>query len=363
MAKKVFEAINMGGVDLINRTVRSATVMSLATEEGYVTDELVEAYKELSEGMVGLIISGTIGVMEEDVFDLKNMRAHDDTYTEGLKKLVSEVHKGKSKIMAQLGHSSNLVHCNPKVPPLAPSAVKDFSSGLEATEMTKEDILKFKRDFIDAAKRCQEAGFDGVQVHAAHGYLLSKFLTPYYNRRKDEYGGNLENRLRIVFELLEEIKEACGKDYPVFLKINSSDFIEGERGFTPEECEAAAKVLSIGGYDAIEISGGLSGKSVGPARMKVLSKDKEAYHRAYAERIAEEITAPVILVGGIRSLEVAEEVIRDTRVEAVALSRALVREPGLINNWFHSGTEKAKCISCNQCFNRDGSTCVFNRKA
>lgn len=361
MRKKVFEGINLGGIELINRTVRSATVASFATEDGYVTDELINVYKELAEGMVGLIITGTIGVMSDDVFDLKNLRVHDDSYIDGLKTLVSEVHKGKSKIMAQLGHSSNLVYCNPNVPPLAPSAIRDFSSELQATEMTKKDIERFKTDFIAAAKRCQEAGFDGVQVHAAHGYMLSKFLTPYYNQRTDEYGGSLENRLRIIIELLDEIKKACGKDYPVFLKINSSDFIE-EKGFTFEECKVAAKVLSNAGYDAIEISGGLAGTDIGPARMRVLSKDKEAYHRTFAEEIAKEIAVPVILVGGIRSIEVAEEVILDTEIEAVALSRALIREPKLIANWFNGNREKAKCISCNKCFNPNGSVCIFNKK-
>lgn len=359
--KRLFEPTCLGGIYISNRTVRSATVSSLATEDGYVTDELINYYNELAQSEIGLIITGTVGVMQNDIFDLKNLRIHDDSYINGLTKLADDVHINRSKIIAQLGHNSNLTYKTVSVPPLAPSAVKDFSTGQEATEMTKKDVEDFKVEFVKAAKRCQEVGFDGIQVHAAHGYLLSKFLTPYYNRRRDAYGGNVENRVRILIEILEGVKEICGKDFPVFAKINSSDFIERDGALSFEDCEEAVKMLSEAGYDAIEISGGLAGTSIGPARIKILSVKQEAYHREFAENIAKEITAQVVLVGGIRSLEIAEEIISETNIDAVAFSRPLISEPHLIKRWQEQSRKKSKCVSCNRCFNPDGSTCVLNK--
>jgi len=335
MSKKVFEKINLGGIEVNNRFIRSATVVQKATIDGYVTEDLLDIYRELSEGQVGLIITGTMGIIE-GADDSKLLRIHDDSYLEGLKKLVDVAHKNHSKIIPQLGHGGTL-------------------------QMTKVEIQSFVEQFGEVALRSKKAGFDGVQVHAAHGFLFSKFLSPYHNRRTDEYGGSLENRTRIMLEVLNSIKIKCGIDFPVFIKINSSDFFENGNGFTFEECKEAAKIFADAGFDAIEISGGAAGGEYGPARSKIHLKEQEAYHKDYAAEIAREVSIPVILVGGIRSLEVAEDILEETNIEAISFSRPLIREPQLIKRWIEGNTEKAKCVSCNRCFNPEGASCIFNK--
>lgn len=334
MNKRLFEKINIGGIEVNNRFMRSATVSQKANIEGYVTEDILNMYRELSEGQVGLIITGTMGIIK-GADNSKLLRIHDDSYLEGLKKLTDVVHKNNSKIIPQLGHGGSL-------------------------GMTKVEIKDFVDKFGEAALRSKKAGFDGVQIHAAHGFLFSKFLSPYYNRRTDEYGGSLENRVRIIIEVLNNIKIKCGKEFPVFIKMNSSDFFRNGNGFTFEESKHAAKIFSDSGFDAIEISGGAAGGEYGPARSKIHSKEQEAYHKEFSEKIAKEVSIPVILVGGIRSLEVAEEILKETKIEAISLSRPLIREPKLIKRWAEGTIEKAKCVSCNNCFSPEGITCIFN---
>lgn len=364
MNELVFQKTNIGGIEVKNRFVRSATVSGVGTIDGYVTEAVIDKYKNFSEGQVGLIITGTIGVVEDDAFAPKTLRIHDDSYIEGLKKLTDTVHKYDSKIMAQIGHNGTLVYPKPKYQILGPSEVKDLATEIIAKEMTKNDIKDIVEAFTQGAVRSKKAGFDGVQIHAAHGFLLNKFLTPYYNRRNDEYGGSVENRTRIIAEIMNNIKIKCGNEFPVFIKINGSDFLEDERGkgFTFEECREATKILSEAGYDAIEISGGLVGEKRGPAITKIHTKEQEAYHRNYAKIIAEEVSTPVILVGGIKSLEVAEEILNETKIEAISLSRPLIRESKLIKRWIEGDKKKATCVSCNMCFTTEGRVCIFNNR-
>lgn len=361
MNKLVFEKTNIGRVEVKNRFIRSATVSGVGTIDGYVTEEVLNKYRDFSEGQVGLIITGTVGVMEDDPFAPRTLRIHDDSYIEGLKNLTDMVHKDNSKIIAQIGHNGALIFSKPKNQPIGPSEVKDSASGIIAKEMTKNDIENIVEAFGQAAVRSKKAGFDGVQIHAAHGFLLNKFLTPFYNRRNDEYGGSVENRTRIIVKILNNIKTKCGKEFSVFLKINSSDFLEDKKGFTFEDCKEACEIFSEAGYDALEISGGLVGEKYGPARTKIHTKEQEAYHRELAEIIAEEISTPIILVGGIKSLEVAEEILKETKIEAISLSRPLIREPKLVKRWIEGDTQKATCISCNKCFTTEGVVCIFNK--
>lgn len=362
MIKKVFEKTNIGGIEVNNRLVRSACGSGVATVDGYVTDNVIEWHRDIAEGQVGLIITGMMGITDDGNFPAKVLRIHDDSFIEGLSKVTNIVHNNKSKIISQIGHHGALLFSETKTQPIGPSEVEDFISGIKAKEMTKNDIKNMISEFVKAAIRSKKAGFDGVQVHAAHGFLLNKFLSPYYNRRNDEYGGSIENRTRIIVEIFNGIKEECGKDFPIFLKINSSDFLKNNEGFTFEECKEACKILAEAGYDAIEISGGIAGGEVGPARPKIKTKEDEAYQREYAQSIAEEIDTPVILVGGIKSLEVAEEILQETKIQAISMARALTMEPKLIKKWIEEESEKSKCISCNKCFGTEGELCIFNRK-
>jgi 2,4-dienoyl-CoA reductase-like NADH-dependent reductase (Old Yellow Enzyme family) len=215
--------------------------------------------------------------------------------------------------------------------------------------MTLEQIQRTIEDFGQGAIRAKEAGFDGVQIHAAHGYLLSQFLSPYFNKREDEYGGNIINRARIVMEVLRRIREGVGERFPVLLKMNSQDFMEG--GFCVEEMVEVAAMLQSEGIDAIELSGGAhhSGKYM-PLRAGSLDlPEDEVYYRYEASRYKQKIRAPLMLVGGIRSYQVAEKIVTEGLADYVSLSRPLIREPDLINRWKSGDLRKAMCKSDNQC--------------
>lgn len=188
---------------------------------------------------------------------------------------------------------------------------------------------------------------------------MSRFLTPYYNRRTDEYGGCIENRARIILEVYDNIRKKCGYDFPIFIKMNACDFLE-ENGFTFEDSKQLSKILSDVGIDAIEISGGLIISKYAPSRVGIREKTDEAYHREFASNIAKNVDVPVIVVGGFRSFDVIEEVIDNTEIEAVSLARPFIIEPKLVTRWIEGDTRKSKCISCNKCFNVHGTRCIFN---
>ncbi|MCF8109539.1 MAG: NADH:flavin oxidoreductase, partial [Desulfohalobiaceae bacterium] len=197
--------------------------------------------------------------------------------------------------------------------------------------------------------RAREAGFDGVQVHSAHGYFLNQFLSPKFNHRQDEYGGDIENRARIHQRICRAIREAVGEEYPLLIKMNSRDF--AENGLELQDSLAAAKILAASGLDGIEISGGLGlNKTKIPSRMGIDSREKEAYFSQEAKAFREAVELPLFLVGGIRSLDVAEELIENQAVDYISLCRPLIREPDLVKRWKNGDRSRAACVSDNLCF-------------
>lgn len=203
--------------------------------------------------------------------------------------------------------------------------------------------------YVDAARRAQSAGFDGIQLHSAHGYLLSQFLSPWFNRRTDQYGGTGENRVRIHIETIRAIREVVGNDYPMLAKINSQDFSEG--GLVVGDSIAAAGRMVEAGLDAIELSGGLlTGGRLSPSRPNIDTPEKEAYFQDAAGAFKRALGVPLILVGGIRSMEVAERLLTEKGADYVSMSRPLIREPDLIQRWRSGDRSRAQCISDNLCF-------------
>jgi len=216
--------------------------------------------------------------------------------------------------------------------------------------MAEDEIWEVVRAFGDGAKRAREAGFDAVQIHGAHAYLLSQFLSPYTNRRRDEWGGSLENRLRIHREIYWDIRQKAGKDYPVLIKIGVQDGFPNGLEFS--EGKLAAKNLAESGFDALEISQGLRG--IGSEntefRTKINVLDHEAYYRNWSREIKNQVDVPVMMVGGLRTFKLMEEIIQKKEADFISLSRPLIREPGLVNDWKRGDHHRAKCISCNECF-------------
>jgi 2,4-dienoyl-CoA reductase-like NADH-dependent reductase (Old Yellow Enzyme family) len=355
------EPKKIGNLMIKNRFVRAATGERLANDDGSVTNEFLQFYKILAEGGVGLIITGITYVHPSGQALLNQMAIDRDALIPGLKKLIKTVHDHGDgcKIVVQLAQSGrqSLVVDSP----LAPSALYEPMFGKMPREMTIEDIEETIKYFAEAARRAKEAGFDAVQIHAAHGYLLSEFLSPYTNKRIDEYGGNTENRCRIIKEIYNKTVELVGKDFPILIKMNVDDFLDG--GIDLNESKKIAEKFSKIGFAAIETSGCMwetalrSAEELGwepafnpEARINIDSKDKEAYHLPYAREIKKLIDVPLILVGGIRSLDVIEELLEQGSADFVSLCRPLIREPDLPNKWLKgSGENTCKCISCNSC--------------
>ena len=268
---------------------------------------------------------------------------------EGLKKMTSAAHAAGGKIAAQLAHAGcrAAVSFSHRIPLL----MSDFEGLMNSPgkEMERTDIRNIVTAYVDASRRAKGSGFDGVQLRAAHGYLLNQFLSPAYNRRQDEYGGSVSNRARILLDISRGVRETVGKDYPILVKMNCQDFIP--KGLTLADSLQTAQLLAQAGIDAIELSGGmLSSGKLSPSRMGINSQEKEAYFREEARSFKKQISVPLILVGGLRSLEVAERIVEEGIADYLSMCRPFIREPGLINRWKSGDRCKAKCLSDNQCF-------------
>jgi len=361
----LFEQTEIRGMRLSNRFVRSATWEAMAGQDGSVTPALVRLMRDLAEGDVGLIISSHAYVRPEGQAGPKQLGVYQDELIPGLREMAEAVHRHGGKIALQLAHAG--LFANPKLTgrmPLAPS----MASGVEnvsVQEMTLQDIEEVIEAFGEGARRAKEAGFDAVQIHAAHGYLLSQFLSPFFNRRTDAYGGPVRNRVRIVQEVIRCIRSVVGEDFPVLIKMNCKDFLD--RGLSLQESVEAARILQEEGLCAVEISGGclLSGPNI-PSRVGISSKEKEAYFREAGRAFKEALKIPVILVGGLRSFEVAEGLVTRGEADFISMSRPLIREPHLIRRWREGDRRPAACLSDNQCFGpvRAGESlhCVVERK-
>jgi 2,4-dienoyl-CoA reductase-like NADH-dependent reductase (Old Yellow Enzyme family) len=346
----LFESTSMRGMNTGNRFVRSATWEGAAEADGSVTHRLVDMYRQLARGGVGLIITGHAFVTKEGQAAPFQLGVYSDGQIPGLAEIAGTVHGEGGRIVMQLAHAGSRATSRlTGLEPLGPSPV-DRPSGPVGREMTGEEIKTLTQAFAVAALRARQAGFDGVQIHGAHGYLLSQFLSPLQNRRKDEYGGDAENRTRIVMEVLKAIRGAVGADYPVLIKLNSDDFVPG--GVTVEDMLYTALKMEEGGIDGVEMSGGTfeSGRKNPSRPGKPEAGESEAYYEAAAGRYKEKIGAPLILVGGIRSIETAERLVAQGKADYISLSRPLIREPGLINRWKSGDRRPAACVSDNGCF-------------
>ena len=361
----LFESTTINGMKLNNRFVRSATHEAMAGTDGTVKPPLLACMADLARGEVGLIITGHSHVALEGQAGPRQMGIYSDRMMDGLKELASVVHDNGGAVAVQLAHAGRWAKGKAPHAPLAPSDYikKDVKA---ASAMTVEEIQQTIAAFGDAADRAVKCGFDAVQIHAAHSYLLSQFLSPRYNGRTDAYGGSLENRARLLLAVYQEIRSRVGAGFPVMVKMNSEDFVDN--GMTLEEMLKVAHMLEDKGLDAIEMSGGtfesgrLTPSRVGTAK----SEDREVYYREAARAFKKEIRIPLILVGGFLSFSVAEEAIQSGLADYISMSRPLIREPGLVQRWAAGQRAKAECISCNQCFktlfSSEGLHCADKKK-
>lgn len=347
--KNLFEPSTIAGIPVNNRFVRSATWEGLATASGEVTDELVNLSAELARGGVGLIVAGHAYVSREGQASPWQTGVYKDELIPGLEKLAAGVHDAGGKIILQLAHGGYFASARLSgETPLAPSDI-DEKAKTKRRIMSGQDIADTAAAFAEGARRAKTAGFDGVQIHAAHGYLLSQFLSPAFNRRTDEYGGDIVNRSRFLMEVYHRIRETVGNQYPVLIKMNGADYIDN--GLVAADSVQVGQQLAEAGIGAIELSGGvLTSPTLSPSRVKIDSEEKEAYFQAEAELLKASVNVPLILVGGIRSLPVAQRLLDADTTDYIAMCRPLIREPGLIKRWADGDTSPATCISDNRCF-------------
>lgn len=331
--KKLFESVELSNLYVKNRLVRSATWEGIADIDGSIGEDTYEIYRELAKGGVGAIITGFTSVSADDFYFGGMMRLSDNKLIPQYKKLVEIIHNEDCAAISQLAMGA---------------FYKNYVEVGE-NELSTAEVKEIIKMFVDAAIRAEICDFDGVQIHAAHFFFLSRFISPKVNRRTDKFGGSTENRAEILLEILRGIKKSAPKLH-VTIKINSSDFVYG--GLEENESLEICKMLEAAEIDSIEVSG--NGTSVRGIKAGI----NEGYFADFAVKLADEVKIPVICVGGWRSLEVMERILNHTRIELLSLSRPLIREPDLPKK-FLSGVKNSKCISCNACYSTPAHRCRF----
>ena len=290
---------------------------------------------------------------------------YDDSFIEEYAKLAFVAHKHNTPIVMQLAYQGSQGGRKVAGGKLwGMSALRQRTSGARPREVTKDDIAVLVASFAQAARRAKQAGFDGVQLHVAHGYFLNQCLSSYYNRRSDEYGGGIENRARILYEVCSAVREAVGDNYLLMAKVNGEDLFEG--GLTLEESIKVCQGLEERGITAIEVSGGQApqrGEEYGIIRTGLEKPEEQSYFAYQAARIAQEIGVPVAVVGGNREPKRLENILNTTDIEYLSFCRPLIREPSLLHRWGSGDLRKATCNSCNWCLKNamEGKdlACVF----
>lgn len=324
----LFETTEINGLPLKNRFVRAATWEGLADEDGAWTPRLVDLYARLAEGEVGLIITGHSYVLLEGKHAEGQLGIYENALIPGLTSLTRAVHERGGRIVIQISYGGSYLSKN------------------RVERMTPADIQEVVQAFGQAAARAREAGFDGVEIFAAHGFFLSQLLCPRYNPRSDAYGGPLENRARALLETVEAVRKKVGRSYPLLVKLNARDGVE--RGLTLEESLQVGAWLKEREVDALEISGGLL-NIANLLDKKSDSEEQAVFFREEAKAFKKTVDLPLIIVGGIRSLATSQKIIEDQVADYVSMCRPFIREPDLIKRWKAGEGRKADCISCNNC--------------
>lgn len=378
----LFDPITVGTLALKNRFVRSATYFALSDEDGFIGERSIALKRTLAESEVGLIISGYAFVLKSGQVPPDMNGIQTDDHIPGYRRLTEAVHAAGGKIVMQIVHGGAASYHAARSGGeyLAVSSVDKMPDfGRTPRVMNEEDIWEIVKAFGLAAGRVQEAGFDGVQIHGCHGYLVSQFLSPRTNRRTDQWGGSPENRRRFVVEVVRSIKKQVSADFPVMVKLGVRDYLKpgddltwganvGRRpgpmvdprssdalGLSVEEGAPVARALEEEGICLVEISNGFLGTSTYKIHLGVNAPDKEATLLNDARVVRQATKGPLCLVAGMRSLPVMERIVTSGAADLVALCRPLIREPMLIKRWREGDIRPAECISCGGCFNKDES--------
>ena len=326
--KNLFDETKLGGVTLRNRAWRSATWLGLAGRNGEMTEAIIRTYAGLARGGAAMLVTGLTSIAEDDAAIGGEAKFYDDQFVAGHRRLTDAVHDEGAKIIMQTAMVDGLVD-----------------------ELATAEVEGVVRQFGEAAARAERAGYDGVQIHAAHFFYLSKFISPLYNHRTDRFGGSVENRARILVEVLAAMRERTSPGFIVAVKINSDDCQPG--GLSQKDFLVAGKLLSDAGIDAIEVSANYT------SRPNIRPGVNEGSFLPAAAALAASVKTSVVLVGGLRSLETINTILAKTGIAYIALSRPLIREPNLINRWRAGDRRPSSCVSCNACYRTSAHACLF----
>jgi 2,4-dienoyl-CoA reductase-like NADH-dependent reductase (Old Yellow Enzyme family) len=375
-----FSKGSIAGVSLKNRIIRSATHEGLADATGMPLPEVGDLYARIARGGAGAIISGYMSVHHRGKITNNVMMMDRDELIIPYKKITAAVKKEGAPIFAQLAHAGGLA--DPKSyegKAVAPSRVRYMFYNRVAEELSEKEIEEIITIFVNAVVRAKKAGFSGVQIHAAHGYLLNEFLSPAYNRRRDRWGGSLENRFRIIGEIIDRARQKVGA-YPIITKLSAYD--NEKKGLRLEETIEFANLFEKAGFDAIELSCGGAYDSFTMARIEklpvqamlsLMSMMKEMpgvmralfpalaplmfkarrpllnYNVDAAEQVRKKVNIPIIVVGGIRDIDSMNGIIEGGKADFVSLSRPFIIEPDIVNRLKSGKQRESRCINCGYC--------------
>ncbi|HPE79635.1 MAG TPA: NADH:flavin oxidoreductase [Gammaproteobacteria bacterium] len=388
----LFTPIRIGSLELSGRLFKTATAETRASDGGFVTDEVIAFYEPIARGGTPLIITGNIYISRQAKSAPRQLGVDDDDKIPGLARLVDSVHAHGAKLFAQLNH------CGRQVVPdfvgaeevVSASSVKDLLTGTRPRAMSVGEIHEIVGQFADAAARCQQAGFDGVQMHSANGYLMSQFLTPYTNRRDDGYGGSLERRTRFGREVYRAIRDRVGPDFPVIMKMNGADRLPLRDGLKTAQLVEIALIMQAEGIDAVEISvghyesgfpmvcgtffrclrnmvQGSMGRLPLLRRMlmrvlwpfvalasNLLWKGREGFNLDYTPAFKRRLAIPVICVGGFRHRAAMERALQNGLCDAISAGRPFIADPYFYRH-LRDDKPGPHCVDCNACVGHLGA--------
>ncbi len=349
----LFSPEKIGNVQIKNRIERSATYEGMALKYGYVSEDLIKLYTELAQGGTGLIITGASVVDPGGAGSPYQTALYHDDYIAGQKRLVDAVHEySEVKIATQLVHLGRR-GTNPKYPVVAPSPVRYKYSDNIPKELPTDDIQKLINMFVSAGRRAYESGYDLVQMHAAHDYMLCNFISPFTNRRNDEYGGDTQERAKILVDIYNQLRDEVGKNFPIIIKLQTDDDVMG--GLDLEEAKNITRIIVNAGYDAIEpsassIESQLGEKNSFPSK-RIKTPNEENYFLPTAKELKPLMkNSKLMLMGGIKNPLSAVNLLQEKVTDFISMSRPLIREPNLPNRWKSGDLSPAECISCNSCY-------------
>lgn len=394
----IFDSTVVSGIQVKNRIFRSATHDGLADENGAPTQKLIRKYAYMAKNNVGCIITGYAGVSENGMSPYPAMlKIHKDELIDSYKKLTDAVHTYDTPIIAQLAHcgrqtSSKAIGMQKG----APSAMRHLFYPDKAKALTDNEIYRIIDDFVSAAVRAEQAGFDGVQLHGGHGYLLHDFMSQYGNRRTDSWGGSLENRCRIVELIIKGIKE--NTNLPVWIKLSAFD--NRKNGMNIDDSIEILKRLEKAGLDCVEVSCGSVEDGMSTMRSRIMPMDAvfkykepcasfpkplkafslkaanlvnpmikqpvplENFNVINAAKIKQNVSIPVIAVGGIHRLDDMEHIVSSNMADFVSMCRPFICEPNLVTKLMNGSQEQAKCMMCNYCglvIEKENTKCLYGK--